>query len=90
MSWHFEFNAATRADALRVWDQKVIGVGEYVRKEAAQEFAVMRACIERLLDSPQSFWSIKTYGNHARDETKAERPTQLLGIFFELKRGSLE
>lgn len=90
MSWHFEFNAATSADALRVWDEKVAGINDYTKAEASPEFAAMRACVARLMEMPNGFWSIKSYGQHCRDNSKAAHPTHLYSIFFEIKRRELE
>ena len=90
MSWHFDFNATTREAALRAWDQKVAGLNEYVRSEAAPEFAAMRASIDRLINLPSVYYSVKTYGDHCKDDTKAPRPTHLRAIFFEIKWYVLE
>lgn len=90
MSWHIEFNASSREKALSVWDSKVLGLPDYTKKEAAPELAGIRATIERLITFPGSFYSIKTYGHHCKDDSKVDKPTHIMEIFLEIKNHSLE
>lgn len=86
MSWSIGFNARSVPEALSMWDEKVKALPSFVRGMAEPELNMARAHIERLMETPNTFWSIKSYGAEARDEQDPQRRVRLFNVGLEIRR----
>lgn len=69
-----------------MWDEKVSLMPSHSRGYAKPALDAARVHIEWLMDTPSTFWAVKSYGSYGNDETKPNRPVKLFNVGLEIRR----